>query len=112
MLIECIFMEIPSTTLYGNKYELPDYMIDLRNSIFLSDMNSNISTVRQNLQISYVKSLISIISPKSRYDNISQSSAYYNINWLKKNINTNSGDFSSKQHKEYILYLIDSIENK
>ena len=106
-----VLLRITNSALYGNKYKLTDYMIDLRNSIFLSDMNSNISTVRQNLQISYVKRLISIIAPKTRYDNISQSCAYYNINWLKENINSTKGDLSTRQHKKYMLYLINDALN-
>ena len=110
LLHPTVLLRITNSTLYGNQYNLTDYMIDLRNSIFLNDMNSDISTVRQNLQISYVKRLIGIISPKSKYDNISQSAAYYNINWLKKNLNIKSGDLSARQHKEYLVYLIESIE--
>ena len=106
-----VLLRITNSTLYGNKYKLTDYMIDLRNSIFSIDMNSNISTVRQNLQISYVKRLISIIAPKTRYDNISQSCSYYNINWLKENINSTKGDLSTRQHKKYILYLINDALN-
>jgi len=85
-------------------------MIDLRNSIFKDDINSNITTIRQNLQISYVKKLVSIIDEKSSYDNISQSSAYYNIDWIKNNLNLNTGDLSSRQHKNYIKFLL-TLEN-
>ena len=101
-----VLQRITNSQLYGNKYTLPNYMIDLRNSIFQNDINSNISTVRQNLQISYVKKLLNIIKEKSSYDNISQSSAYYNIDWIKSNINLNTGDLSSRQHKKYIKYLL------
>ena len=83
-------------------------MIDLRKSIFENDMNSNVTTVRQNLQISYVNRLLSIVGPKSKYDNISKISVYYNLNWLKNNLNKNTGDLASRQHKSYILYLITS----
>ena len=86
-------------------------MIDLRNSIFKSDINSNVSSVRQNLQINYVNRLLSMIGEKSKYDNISKSSAYYNLDWLKSNLNINSGDLSSKQHKSYLLYLINNSLN-
>ena len=83
-------------------------MIDLRKSIFESDFNTNISTIRQNLQVEYVNRLISIASSKSRYDNFSKASAFYNLNWLKRNLNTSTGNLSTKQHKEYILFLIES----
>ena len=106
-----VLQRITNSELYGNKYKLTDYMIDLRNAIFKDDMNLDISTVRQNLQTAYTKRLISIINEKSPFDNISKSSAYYNIKWLKLNINKSTGNLSSRQHKDYILYLLDSVEN-
>ena len=107
-----VLQRITNSELYGNEYKLPNYMIDLRNAIFKDDMNLDISTVRQNLQTTYTKRLIGIIKEKSAFDNISKSSAYYNINWLKSNIYKSSGNLSSRQHKSYILYLLDSVENK
>ena len=60
----------------------------------------------------HIKKLINMISVETNYDNISKSSAYYHIMWIKKNLNTKSGNLSTKQHKQYLLYLIDSIEDK
>jgi hypothetical protein len=104
-----VLLRFSNSNLYGNSYKLPYYMIDLRNSIFESDFNSDISTIRQNLQTTYVNRLLKILDTKSKYDNMSKSSAYYNISWLKSNINTNTGNLQSKQHKEYLLFLIDSF---
>ena len=106
------FKELQILHFTGNKYTLTKYMIDLRNSLFKDDFNSNISTIRQNIQISYVNRLIGIIGNKSKYDNVSRSAAYYNLNWLKNNINTSIANLSSRQHKQYIIYLINQIENK
>ena len=64
-----------NSTLYGNDYDITEYMIDLRNSIFKSDLNTNVSSIRQYLQISYVLRLIDIIDNKSKYDLISRSKA-------------------------------------
>ena len=50
-----------NSTLYGNDYDITEYMIDLRNSIFKSDLNTNVSSIRQYLQIGYVLRLIDII---------------------------------------------------
>ena len=97
--------------LYGNNYELPYYMIDLRKSIFDSDLNSNISTVRQNLQTEYVNRLLKIVNLSS-FDSHSKTSAFYNLNWLKDNLDINTGNLQSRQHKKYILYLIESLDKK
>ena len=93
------------------EYKLSDYMIDLRRSIFQSDMNGDVTTVRQNLQISYVEKLLSIVGSKSKYDNISKSTAHYNLNWLSNNLNINTGDLASRQHKGYILHIINDVLN-
>ena len=86
-------------------------MIDLRNSIFEDDIDKNVSTIRQNLQVSYVNRLLSIVNVKSGFDNLSKTSAYYNLNWLKDNLNNNIGNLQTRQHKDYLLYLIDSLDN-
>tara|TARA_B100001250_G_scaffold151958_1_gene130420 strand:- start:4751 stop:7243 length:2493 start_codon:yes stop_codon:yes gene_type:complete len=106
-----VLLRITNSALYGNEYKLSDYMIDLRKSIFQSDMNGNVTTVRQNLQISYVNKLLSIVAPKSKYDNISKSTAHYNLNWLSNNLNINTGDLASSQHKGYILHIINDVLN-
>jgi hypothetical protein len=112
LLHRTVLQRISNTTLYGNSYDLTEYMIDLRNSIFQDDINTNISITRQNLQLNYIHKLLNIIDPKSKFDNISKSSAYYNMNWIKSNLDINSGDLSTKQHKQYLVFLIESIQEK
>tara|TARA_B110000914_G_scaffold59417_1_gene51541 strand:- start:25 stop:1038 length:1014 start_codon:yes stop_codon:yes gene_type:complete len=106
-----VLLRISNSSLYGNNYTLPYYMIDLRNSIFEDDIDKNVSTIRQNLQVSYVNRLLSIVNVKSGFDNLSKTSAYYNLNWLKDNLNNNIGNLQTRQHKDYLLYLIDSLDN-
>ena len=43
---------------------------------------------------------------------MTKSSAYFNISWLKTNLNTSTGDLQTKQHKEYLLFLIEIERNK
>ena len=62
-----------NSTLYGNEYDITEFMIDLRKSIFDNDFNTSVSSIRQFLQISYVNRLIKIIDNKSKYDLISKS---------------------------------------
>ena len=106
-----VLLRISNSSLYGNEYKLPYYMIDLRNSIFASDIDKNVSTIRQNIQVSYVNRLLSIINPKSSYDNLAKTSAYYNLSWLKDNLDSKIGNLQTRQHKDYLLFLIDSLEN-
>ena len=83
-------------------------MIDLRKSIFSTDFNNSVSSIRQYLQISHVNRLIKIIDKKSNYDLISRSNAHYNLVWLKNNLNSNLGNLSTKQHRNYLIYIIES----
>ena len=106
-----VLLRISNSSLYGNSYKLPYYMIDLRNSIFEEDFNMNVSTIRQNLQVSYVNRLLSIVNSKSSFDNLSKTSAFYNLNWLKDNLDNKIGNLQTRQHKEYLFYLIDSLDN-
>ena len=103
-----VLERMSNSSLYGNEYEITEYMIDLRKSIFESDMNGDVSSVRQYLQTSYVEKLLSIIDDKSQYDLISKSKVYYNLNWLRNNLNVKSGNLNSRQHKDYLVYLIDN----
>ena len=106
-----VLSRMTNSSLYGNEYELPYYMIDLRKSIFESDLNTNISTVRQNLQTTYVNRLLNIVKSSS-YDNHSKTSAFYNLNWIKDNLDVTTANLQSRQHKKYLLYLIESLDNK
>ena len=101
-----VLQRITNSSLYGNDYDLSNYMIDLRNSIFKADMHQNVSSIRQNLQISYVNRLISMLNSNQKFDNISKSSSFYNLSWLKSNLKENTGNLSSRQHKSYLLFLI------
>ena len=103
-----VLNRMTNSTLYGNEYDITEFMIDLRKSIFDKDFNTSVSSIRQYLQISYVNRLISIIDNKSKFDLISKSKAHYNLEWLKNNLNTNAGNLSTKQHRDYLLYLIES----
>ena len=86
-------------------------MIDLRKSVFDSDLNSDISTVRQNLQTAYVNRLLNIMKSSS-FDSHSKTSAFYNLNWLKDNLKMSVGNLQTRQHKKYLLYLIESLDKK
>ncbi len=103
-----VLQRITNSSLYGNKYQISEYLIDLRKAIFEEDMYSDVSTIRQNLQISYVNRLLSIIDSDSNYDNIAKSSTYYNLDWLNSNLPINQGNLSTRQHKTYLSFIIKS----
>ena len=112
LLHQNVLARISNSSLYGNAYSLTEYMIDLRKAIFEQDMYGNVSDIRKNLQISYLEKLLSIVSESSIYSKLSKSSAYYNVNWIFENLDVNTGDLSSRQHKEYLLYMIEAFKKK
>ena len=107
-----VLTRINNSSLYGNKYTLAEYMIDLRKAIFMQDMFSSVSKIRQNIQVSYLNQLLNISSKSSKYDNLSKSAAFYNLNWLQDNLDPSTGDLSSRQHKKYLLYLIENFKTE
>ena len=109
LLNKNVLQRINNSSLYGNEYSLTEYMIDLRNAVFRSDLYSNVSLTRRNLQVEYIDFLIRLVSDKSNYDNMSKTSAFYNLNWLKSNLDKEIGNLTTRQHREYLLYKIDDI---
>lgn len=103
-----VLQRITNSSLYGNKYQISEYLIDLRKAIFEEDMYTDVSTIRQNLQVSYVNRLLSIIDSDSNYDNIAKSSTYYNLDWLNSNLSIDQGNLSTRQHKTYLSFIINS----
>jgi len=101
---------IVNSELYGNSYELSDYMTDLNNSIFKSDISGTVNSFRQNLQIEYTKMLIGMVtgSKSSLHSHTVRSTAIYNLKSIKKMAANSTGDVSSKAHKSHLLLLIEN----
>jgi len=101
---------IVNSELYGNSYKLADFMSDLNNSIFKSDISGSVNSFRQNLQIEYTKMLIEMVTePKSKthIHNV-RSNAIYNLKLINKIANNSAGDTSTKAHKNHLLLLIEN----
>lgn len=99
---------IKDSELYGNSYDLSEFMRDLNKGIFASDINGTVNSFRQNLQMEYTKMLISILDTKSgrTYSNASKSMALYNLKTIKNMVANANGDISSKAHKSHLKTLI------
>ena len=99
---------ISNSELYGNKYKLATYMMDLNNMMFKQDVYGTINSFRQNLQAAYTKGLIKIISGKSnnRYPIAAKSMAIYNLKNIKNWVSNGKGDIATKAHKNHLRTLI------
>jgi hypothetical protein len=95
---------IVDSQLYGNSYSLSEFMTDLNNAVFASDLAGNVNTFRQNLQVEYVKRLISISVSKDYMHNVKSMAIFL----LKDNKNKLGavGDLSTRAHREHLRTLI------
>ncbi len=99
---------ISDSELYGNKYKLSEYMTDLNNAIFKSDIYGSVNSFRQNLQTTYTKMLLNMVNSKSsrRYTNASKAMALYNLKRIKTLVSNNTGNIATKAHKNQLKTLI------
>jgi len=101
---------ITNSELYGNKYTLSEFMVDLNSAIFKKDIYGNVNSFRQNLQIEYTNILIDILTGKqtAMYTNNSKSMALYNIKAIKRMVLSPTGNIASRAHKQHLRTLIDN----
>ncbi len=102
---------ITDSELYGNTYELSEFMTDLNNAIFQKDAGGTINSFRQNLQLEYTQRLIRILSKSNpgqnaKYTYAAKSMALYNLKRIRSMISNGSGDKLTKAHKDHLRVLI------
>ena len=100
---------IIDSQLYGNKYTLSTFMINLNNSIFKADIYGSINTFRQNLQLEYTNMLIDMLTgkQKDKYPSVAKSMALFNLKNIKI-MAAPAGNTVSKAHKLHLRALIDN----
>lgn len=100
---------ITDSELYGNEYSLSSVMGDLNAAIFKADIYGNVNSFRQNLQLTYTNMLIDMLTEKqsSSYMNNAKSMALYNLKAIRT-MASNTGNISSKAHKQHLRTLIDN----
>ena len=59
-----VLMRILDSGLYGNTYDLNEYMRDLTQAIFRADLRTGVNTYRQSLQLMYVQALIKALDTR------------------------------------------------
>ena len=100
---------IIDSELYGNEYKLSAFMTDLNNAIFKTDIGGNVNSFRQNLQLDYTNRLIGMLvgNQSNRYNHLAKSMALYNLKNIKS-MAVDSGDVSSRAHKQHLNTLIEN----
>lgn len=111
LLSTSVMQRLSDSRLYGNKYSVGEMLGDLTKAIFDEDMNGNVNSFRQVLQINYVERLISIAGHKtaSKHDEISRARATAQLLDLQKKLKAAAaGDKDTRDHRTYLLTLIDN----
>ena len=104
--------KIADSEIYGNTYDLAEYMADLNKAIFSADIKTNINSFRRNLQVEYTKYLIDIYNSKSPFTNHAKTMAYYNLTKIEQMVSVASGNLASKAHKFYLKKMIQDAFEK
>ncbi len=104
LLHQNVLMRLSDSALYGNQYSLHQFMTDLTDGIFASDLKSEVNGYRQNLQNEYVQQLIAIsgANKQSSYDYQSQASALSQLKRIHKMIKYNKGSGATRAHRDYL----------
>ena len=109
LLHQNVLKRLTDSGLYGNKYNLGEFMSDLTIFIYKDDMRGDVNTFRQNLQAEYTKRLINVMNPDNTniYGHHAQAVALKNLNDIKNFIRKQTGVSSATQtHRMYIHHLV------
>ena len=110
LLSPSMMLRLSDSRLYGNKYSVGEMLGDLTKAIFDEDINGNVNSFRQVLQINYTERLIAITGLKnnSRHDDISKARATAQLQEITRKLKSSTGgDKDSKDHRNYLLTLIE-----
>ena len=104
--------KISDSEVYGNTYDLAEYMTELNGAIFNADISGNVNSFRRNLQVEYVKYLTGIYDSKSPFTNHAKTMAYYNLTKIQQMVSAVSGNLASRAHKLYLKKMIKDAFDK
>lgn len=110
LLHENTLQRLVDSELYGNSYQLAEFMTELNSAIFDADINTSVNTFRQNLQLEYTKMLSKILSndKSNNYSNHAKSMALYNLNSILRKVSNPSGDTLTRAHKAHLKVLVEN----
>ena len=108
-----VLMRILDSGMYGNTYDLAEYMDDLTEAIFKADLRSSVNTYRQGLQLMYVESLIKSLDDKSRLNGVAQGVVLAQLRSIdRQQRDASSPDGLTRAHRAHVRHLIDVALNR
>lgn len=106
-------MRILDSGLYGNTYDLAEYMEDLTDAVFKADRRTSVNTYRQGLQLMYVRALIASLSEKSRLNSVAQSVVLAQLRAIDRQQRDGvSPDGMTRAHRAHVRHLIEVALNQ
>ena len=103
-----VLMRILDSGLYGNTYDLTEYMEDLTDAVFKADRRTTVNTYRQGLQLMYVRALIASLSEKSRLNSVAQSVVLAQLRAIDRQQRDGvSPDGMTRAHRAHVRHLIE-----
>ena len=103
-----VLMRILDSGLYGNTYDLAEYMEDLTDAVFKADRRTTVNTYRQGLQLMYVRALIASLSEKSRLNSVAQSVVLAQLRAIDRQQRDGvSPDGMTRAHRAHVRHLIE-----
>ena len=113
LLSPVVLMRILDSGLYGNTYDLAEYMDDLTDAIFKADLRTSVNTYRQGLQLMYTEALTKSLAEKSRLNEVAQSVVLAQLRRIdRQQRDASSPDGLTRAHRAHIRYLIDVSLNR
>ena len=103
-----VLMRILDSGLYGNTYDLAEYMEDLTDAVCKADHRTSVNTYRQGLQLMYVRALIASLSEKSRLNSVAQSVVLAQLRTIDRQQRDGvSPDGMTRAHRDHVRHLIE-----
>jgi hypothetical protein len=110
LLHPVVLRRLTDSRLYGNEYDLAEFMQSLTDAVFDADLRGDVNTFRQNLQMEYVNRLTDIVSGsnRSRFDYPTQSMALYQLRAIERMLRSKRrGNTETVAHTANVLFTIE-----
>ena len=103
-----VLMRILDSGLYGNTYNLAEYMDDLTDMMFKADLRTSVNTSRQGLQLMYVEALVKSLDAKSRLNRVAKSAVLAQLRRIdRQQRDAASPNGLTRAHRAHVRHLID-----
>jgi len=103
-----VLKRMTDSELYGNKYSVNEFINNLTDAVFKSDLTGSVNTFRQNLQVEYTARLATAVKNEALpFDHIARGNMAYQLKKIDTMLKANVGvDEKTKAHRAYLALII------